>query len=161
MAGNRVEELESKVRELEATVSGLTDELVETKERLQTLEEHTELELDDVIAGGARPANGSPDDPGGPATQDDVDQAVESADPDGSGSSAGSGDDADADPDAGDESTGAVDAVEPTNETTFIDADEVDHSEEADEIGPEGSADGTNSGEPEDGGEDSDDIIVA
>jgi uncharacterized coiled-coil protein SlyX len=148
MAGNRVEELESKVRELEATVSGLTDELVETKERLQTLEEHTELELDDVIAGGARPAEEPPDAPadaGGPATQDDVDEAVESADPDG----------------PSEDATGAVDAVEPTDETTFIDADEVDHEEEADEIGPEGSADGTNSGEPEDGGEDSDDIIVA
>jgi peptidoglycan hydrolase CwlO-like protein len=38
MAGNRVDELETKVRELEATIDGLTDELVETKERLQALE---------------------------------------------------------------------------------------------------------------------------
>ena len=38
MAGNRVDELEAKVRELEATVDGLTDEIIETKERLEALE---------------------------------------------------------------------------------------------------------------------------
>ncbi|MES3517311.1 MAG: bZIP transcription factor [Natronomonas sp.] len=42
MAGNRVEELETKVRELEATIDGLTDELVETKERLHELEKTTD-----------------------------------------------------------------------------------------------------------------------
>jgi len=157
MAGNRVEELESKVRELEATVSGLTDELVETKERLQTLEEHTELGLDDVIGGGARMPVDRDEGSDGPATQEDVDAAVESADP---GESAGSEDTGDGE---GDEPTEAVDTVEPTNQTTFIDADEVDHGEEADAIGPEGSADETNSGESEGGGEesDTDDIIVA
>lgn len=36
---NRVEELESQVRELEATVTGLTDELLECKQRLGELEE--------------------------------------------------------------------------------------------------------------------------
>lgn len=41
MSGNRVEELEAKVRELEATIQGLTDELVETKERLEAIEEET------------------------------------------------------------------------------------------------------------------------
>jgi uncharacterized coiled-coil protein SlyX len=38
MTGNRVEELESRVAELQATVDGLTEELVETKERLNQLE---------------------------------------------------------------------------------------------------------------------------
>jgi hypothetical protein len=38
---NRVEELESKVRELQAAVNGLTEELVETKERLRYLESET------------------------------------------------------------------------------------------------------------------------
>jgi hypothetical protein len=38
MTGNRVEELESRVRELEATLSGLTDELLDTKDRLETVE---------------------------------------------------------------------------------------------------------------------------
>jgi len=38
MSDNRVEELESKVKDLEATVEGLTDELVECKVRLRELE---------------------------------------------------------------------------------------------------------------------------
>ena len=46
MSGNRVEELEGKVRELEATIDGLTDELVETKERLGTIEDETGIEPD-------------------------------------------------------------------------------------------------------------------
>jgi TolA-binding protein len=36
---NRVEELESQVAELQAAVDGLTEELVETRERLRQLEE--------------------------------------------------------------------------------------------------------------------------
>ena len=36
--GNRVEELEERVRELEATVDGLTDELIECKVRIRELE---------------------------------------------------------------------------------------------------------------------------
>ena len=44
MSGNRVEELEAKVRELEATIQGLTDELVETKERLGAIEDETGIE---------------------------------------------------------------------------------------------------------------------
>lgn len=39
---NRVEELETRVRELEATVTGLTDELLECKQRIETLSEATE-----------------------------------------------------------------------------------------------------------------------
>lgn len=46
MSGNRVDELEAKVRELEATVEGLTDELVETKERLGAIEDETGIEPD-------------------------------------------------------------------------------------------------------------------
>ena len=57
MAGNRVEELEAKVRELEATVDGLTDELVETKERLRILEE--EVDVDDEILEGRPTTSGS------------------------------------------------------------------------------------------------------
>ena len=51
MTGNRVEELENTVAQLEATVSGLTDELVETKERLRLIEDHFGPELDDIIEG--------------------------------------------------------------------------------------------------------------
>jgi hypothetical protein len=46
MSGNRVEELEAKVRELEATIEGLTDELVETKERLGAIEDETGVQPD-------------------------------------------------------------------------------------------------------------------
>jgi|SRR6056297_2932035 len=38
MCGNRVEELEQRVQELEASVEGLTDELVECKVRIRELE---------------------------------------------------------------------------------------------------------------------------
>ena len=38
MCGNRVEELEDRVQELEASVEGLTDELVECKVRIRELE---------------------------------------------------------------------------------------------------------------------------
>jgi uncharacterized coiled-coil protein SlyX len=48
MSGNRVEDLEAKVRELEATINGLTDELVETKERLEAIEEQTGIEPDSL-----------------------------------------------------------------------------------------------------------------
>ncbi len=41
---NRVKELESRVEELEATVRGLTEELVEANERLRALEDHHEEE---------------------------------------------------------------------------------------------------------------------
>jgi hypothetical protein len=54
MSGNRVEELEAKVRELEATVDGLTDELVETKERLETIEDETGIEPDVFESGRTR-----------------------------------------------------------------------------------------------------------
>lgn len=61
MAGNRVDQLEETVQELEATVSGLTDELVETKERLRALEEEVEPDLEtDIIEG--QPTRGETDD---------------------------------------------------------------------------------------------------
>ncbi|WP_435335396.1 DUF7518 family protein [Haloarchaeobius sp. TZWWS8] len=44
MPKNRVESLEATVNELESTVRGLTEELVETKERVRILE--AELEAD-------------------------------------------------------------------------------------------------------------------
>lgn len=42
---NRVEELESKVAELQAAVDGLTEELVETRERLRQLESEHGVEV--------------------------------------------------------------------------------------------------------------------
>jgi uncharacterized coiled-coil protein SlyX len=49
-SGNRVEELESRVKQLEASVTGLTDELVECKERLEALEDEVDPEMD-IIEG--------------------------------------------------------------------------------------------------------------
>jgi TolA-binding protein len=46
MCANRVEELESRVQELEASVEGLTDELIECKVRIRELESATDAELD-------------------------------------------------------------------------------------------------------------------
>jgi len=43
---NRVEDLETQVAELEATIEGLTDELVETKERVHELERQAAEQLD-------------------------------------------------------------------------------------------------------------------
>jgi len=48
MPTNRVEELEATVAELESTVRGLTEELVETKERVRILE--AELDADPQTA---------------------------------------------------------------------------------------------------------------
>ena len=45
MCGNRVEELESRVQELEASVEGLTDELVECKVRIRELENAVDEDL--------------------------------------------------------------------------------------------------------------------
>ncbi|MFC6988028.1 chromosome segregation protein SMC [Haloplanus sp. GCM10025708] len=42
---NRVEELESQVAELQAAVDGLTEELVETRERLRRLESEHDVEV--------------------------------------------------------------------------------------------------------------------
>ncbi|PSP50612.1 chromosome segregation protein SMC [Halobacteriales archaeon QH_7_69_31] len=57
MAGNRVDELEVKVQELQATIDGLTDELVETKERLHALE-GADDGGSDILAG--QPTRGEP-----------------------------------------------------------------------------------------------------
>jgi len=45
MCPNRVEELESRVQELQASVEGLTDELVECKVRLRELENAVDEDL--------------------------------------------------------------------------------------------------------------------
>jgi hypothetical protein len=91
MSGNRVEELEAKVRDLEATVEGLTDELIETKERLGAVEDETGIEPDALVGRGAgrdrlagadsaADADGEPESDEGPATDADTDTEAE-ADP--------------------------------------------------------------------------------
>lgn len=51
MCPNRVEELESRVQELEASVEGLTDELIECKVRIRELENAVDADLGFVPAG--------------------------------------------------------------------------------------------------------------
>ncbi|RLM59909.1 hypothetical protein DVK02_03410 [Halobellus sp. Atlit-31R] len=67
-----MEELESKVAELQAAVNGLTEELVETKERVRLLEEEVEVDLatgrrpvgyDDVVASGEESASDAESEP--------------------------------------------------------------------------------------------------
>ncbi|ELZ27143.1 hypothetical protein C474_17384 [Halogeometricum pallidum JCM 14848] len=62
---NRVEELESKVAELQAAVNGLTEELVETKERVRLLEDQVEVDL----TTGTRPVGHAPAQPEEPETE--------------------------------------------------------------------------------------------
>jgi uncharacterized coiled-coil protein SlyX len=75
MSGNRVEELEAKVRELEATIDGLTDELVETKERLQVLEEGSDVDTD-VLSRGTSSARSATSEQ---ATDEATDEEVEAS----------------------------------------------------------------------------------
>ena len=96
---NRVEELEATVSELESTVRGLTEELVETKERLRALEEDADVDAADLVD----QSTNSP--PAREADPDDVRQAASQAD-DGTETDAPEPAEtgADDDPDSGDES---------------------------------------------------------
>ncbi|MFC6724546.1 chromosome segregation protein SMC [Halobium palmae] len=50
---NRVEELETKVSQLQAAVDGLTEEIVETKERVRQLESQVEVDVQAPSSGSA------------------------------------------------------------------------------------------------------------
>jgi len=86
---NRVEELESTVRELRAAVDGLTEELVETRERLRQLEEERAAEPEREVVESAHAEHvdaeaaeePEPDDqPEEPAAAEDADAATEADD---------------------------------------------------------------------------------
>ncbi|MGQ4554649.1 DUF7518 family protein [Halobellus sp. GM3] len=72
---NRVEELESKVAELQAAVNGLTEELVETKERVRLLEEAVEVDL----TTGSRPVGHGADEAAASAPDAERDAAPDDA----------------------------------------------------------------------------------
>jgi len=57
MPTNRVEELEATVAELESTVRGLTEELVETKERVRILEAELDADPQSVVESSEAPAD--------------------------------------------------------------------------------------------------------
>ena len=106
---NRVEELESTVQELKAAVDGLTEELVETRERLRQLENAASTEVDpddsdgnarrrvadddaDLVDAEADAADSAPD--RGPASDADADSADGATEGDGADDETdGSGDD--------------------------------------------------------------------
>ncbi|MFC7200356.1 DUF7518 family protein [Halospeciosus flavus] len=77
----RVEDLEQRVKELEATVRGLTEELVEANERIRQLEgEHDLLEATGVEGrerGGEQSAQAADPEPETEAEQADTDPADE------------------------------------------------------------------------------------
>jgi predicted RNase H-like nuclease (RuvC/YqgF family) len=63
MCGNRVEELETRVQELEASVEGLTDELVECKVRLRELENAVDADMgfdSDITRRASEESEGEP-----------------------------------------------------------------------------------------------------
>lgn len=91
MSGNRVEELEAKVRELEATIGGLTDELVETKERLVAIEAEAEIEPDVLEGRLAVPT--SADESTASESEGRTESESETGDEDAEGSSDSVGDD--------------------------------------------------------------------
>lgn len=77
---NRVEKLEATVSELEATVRGLTEELVETKERLRAVEAELGVDAADFVDGERRPGS---DSDAGDEPQDEPSPSDQAADPDG------------------------------------------------------------------------------
>jgi predicted RNase H-like nuclease (RuvC/YqgF family) len=81
MCGNRVEELESRVKELEASVEGLTDELVECKVRLRELENAVDADLGFSSDVGPKPEDDTGDRSNTEGTES-VDREDEEADSD-------------------------------------------------------------------------------
>ena len=76
-SGNRVEELESRVKELEATVDGLTDELVECKVRLRELEGAVDQDVGLPPVQEEAPATPSEGTPEGEAAEAESEEATE------------------------------------------------------------------------------------
>ncbi len=137
---NRVEELERKASELQAAVNGLTEELVETKERLRQLEDA--VEVDDPAVRAKPRTEPEPD------SETETEAADDVADTD----------ETDVDADSATEEDEA--------EQRFVDADE--HEKTLDDtIGPEGNNSGEEAKTEEDKEEeteseqDGSDIIVA
>ncbi|MFB6090426.1 MAG: hypothetical protein ABEJ97_05145 [Halobellus sp.] len=164
---NRVEELESKVAELQAAVNGLTEELVETKERVRLLEEEIEVDL----AAGNRPVGhesqraAEPDGEADESTADASTEAASATDAEGASEEAASGPLSESPAQA--ESRRETSA-QTTDDADFIDADADDPIPS--EVGPEGGADADagsdenkadNAESEDEAATEDDDIIVA
>ncbi|OYR54078.1 DUF7518 family protein [Halorubrum halodurans] len=149
---NRVEDLERQVAELQAAVNGLTEELVEMKERVRQLEDAQEVTVDaetDAAAPEASPSAEEPSDasdastPAGAERRTHSDDHVEVVERTGGPSNA--------DGPGGDESEGA------TADSPAVNGEEPVPEAAA---GDGGSAD-ADGGDAEDGESDDSDIIVA
>ncbi|WP_372912777.1 hypothetical protein [Salinigranum sp.] len=146
---NRVEELERKASELQAAVNGLTEELVETKERVRQLEDAVEVDDPAVRAK--------------PHADPDPEAAADAAD-----SEAAAETDSEAAAEADAQSAAEADDPDPESESEqrFVDADEHEKTLE-DTIGPEGNSGGEEAKTEEEKEEeteseqDGSDIIVA
>ncbi|SEH11960.1 hypothetical protein SAMN04487967_0591 [Natronorubrum sediminis] len=93
MSKNRVEKLESTVAELESTVDGLTDELIEAKERIRVLEAELDTETPTRVPDRRASEETAEAQETQEAAPDEVEQATADAD-----------DDADATPDEAEDS---------------------------------------------------------
>jgi hypothetical protein len=146
---NRVEELERKASELQAAVNGLTEELVETKERVRQLEDAVEVDDPAVRAK--------------PRADPDPEAAADAA-----GSAAAAETDSASAAEADAQSAAEADDPDPESESEqrFVDADEHEKTLE-DTIGPEGNSGGEEAKTEEEKEEeteseqDGSDIIVA
>jgi uncharacterized coiled-coil protein SlyX len=74
---NRVEELETTVSEQASTIEGLTEELVETKERLRVIESKLDVDAADVVQEPTDGRGSAEEVPTTEAAPDEVEQAVE------------------------------------------------------------------------------------
>lgn len=136
---NRVEELEAKVSELQAAVNGLTEELVETKERLREIETAQEVEPRASVTGNQ--ANGdTADSAAAEAAAESESAHSEILEPSHGGTM-------DAGPESNDANSSA-DAADDEAATESADGEDDDIKGEGDD-------------EADDGGSDESDIIVA
>ncbi|MFC7115612.1 hypothetical protein ACFQH2_12595 [Natronoarchaeum sp. GCM10025703] len=78
MSNERVEELEATVSELESTIRGLTEELVETKERIRMLENELDPEPASTVGSPDRDDDGVK--PESEAAPEEVKEAAAEAD---------------------------------------------------------------------------------
>jgi len=145
---NRVEELESTVSELRAAVDGLTEELVETRERLRQLENGAGVEVQ-TRAPEPRGRSGSADD-GAEVVEDGADA--------GAGAAGGTSDGAGA---AGETADGADAAGETADACTGAETDEGDTCTGAETDEGDKTPEDEGEDEREESGLDDSDIIVA
>ncbi|MUV57999.1 hypothetical protein GJ632_12995 [Halogeometricum sp. CBA1124] len=158
-----MEELESKVAELQAAVNGLTEELVETKERVRLLEDQVEVDL----TAGTRPVGHAPSQPDADAEPQRTEQTERTGTDENRGAEEA---DEERDPHLRESpaqaQSRAATSQQPSDDASFIDADAteppVETTEEPDEPADDEVKSDEADGEDEaESAEDDSDIIVA